>query len=62
MNIFSIYLEKIKEFLIYLEKDKQIIFPDNLNQLSIELPPKNMKGDISCNAALLLSKVNKKNK
>ena len=60
MNIFSIYLEKIKEFLIYLEKDKQIIFPDNLNQLSIELPPKNMKGDISCNAALLLSKVNKK--
>ena len=60
MNIFSIYFEKIKKFLIDLEKDKQIKLPDNLNKLTIELPPKDLQGDISCNAALVLSKINKK--
>ncbi len=60
MNIFSIYFEKIKKFLIDLEKDKQIKLPDNLNKLTIELPPKDLQGDISCNAALVLSKINNK--
>ena len=46
MNIFSIYFEKIKKFLIDLEKDKQIKLPDNLNKLTIELPPKDLQGDI----------------
>ena len=61
MNIFSIYLEKIKEFLIDLEKHEQIKLSDNLNNLTIELTPKNLQGDISCNAALILSKTNNKN-
>ena len=60
MNIFSIYLEKIKKFLIDLDKDKKIKLPDNLNKLTIELPPKDQQGDISCNAALVLSKANNK--
>jgi arginyl-tRNA synthetase len=60
MNIFSIYLEKIKEFLIDLEKHKQIKLSDNLNNLTIELAPKDLQGDISCNAALILSKTNNK--
>ena len=60
MNIFSIYLEKIKEFLIDLEKHKRIKLFDNLNNLTIELTPKDLQGDISCNAALILSKVNNK--
>jgi len=60
MNIFSIYLEKIKEFLIDLEKHEQLILSDNLNNLTIELTPKNLQGDISCNAALILSKTNNK--
>ena len=60
MNIFSIYLEKIREFLINLEKDKQIKLSDNLNNLTIELTPKDLQGDISCNAALVLSKTNNK--
>ena len=60
MNIFSIYFEKIKKFLIDLEKDKQIKLSDNLNKLTIELPPKDLRGDISCNAALVLSKTNNK--
>ncbi len=60
MNIFSIYLEKIKQLLIELEKSKKIILPNNLNNLTIELPPKDLEGDISCNAALVLSKANNK--
>ena len=60
MNIFSIYFEKIRKFLIDLEKDKQIKLSDNLNKLTIELPPKDLQGDISCNAALVLSKINNK--
>ena len=46
MNIFPIYYEKIKKFLIDLEKNKQIILSDNLNKLTIELPPKDLQGDI----------------
>ena len=60
MNIFSIYLEKIKEFLIDLEKHEQMKLSDNLNNLTIELTPKDLQGDISCNAALILSKTNNK--
>ena len=60
MNIFSIYSGKIREFLINLEKDKQIKLFDNLNNLTIELTPKGLQGDISCNAALVLSKTNNK--
>jgi len=60
MNVFSIYLEKIKEFLIDLEKHEQMKLSDNLNNLTIELTPKDLQGDISCNAALILSKINNK--
>ena len=60
MNIFSIYSKKIKEYLIDLEKIKQIKLSDNLNNLTIELPPRDLQGDISCNAALILAKINNK--
>ena len=60
MNIFSIYLEKIRNFLIDLEKNKKIILSDSLSNLTIELTPENLQGDISCNAALVLSKKNNK--
>lgn len=60
MNIFSIYSNKIKEFLFDLEINNKLKLSDNLNNLIIELPPKDLKGDISCNAALILSKVNEK--
>jgi len=60
MNIFSDYLYKIKKLLKILEKDRKIVLANNLDNLTIELPPSNHQGDISCNAALILSKVNKK--
>ena len=34
MNIFTIYLEKIKKFLIDLEKNKKIKLSNNLNNLT----------------------------
>ena len=58
MNVFSIYSGKIKNFLIDLEKNKKLKLPENLNNLIIELPPRDLKGDISCNAAMILSKAN----
>ena len=55
MNIFSDYLSKIKKLLLILEKNKKIILPKNLEGLTVELPPKNLAGDISTNIALFLS-------
>ena len=60
MNVFSIYLDKIKDFLTDLEKKKELKLPGNLDNLITELPPRDLKGDISCNAAMILSKVNEK--
>ena len=60
MNIFIDYLKKIKKSLKNLEKNKLIILPKDLENLTVELPPKELEGDISCNAALILSKINKK--
>ena len=34
---------------------------DELKNLTVELPPKNQNADISCNAAMVLSKINKNN-
>jgi len=59
MNIFSDYKKKIFNCLNDLKKKKIIIFSDELKDLTIEPPPKKQNADISCNAAMLLSKTNK---
>ena len=43
-----------------MEKKKIIDLPDNLKGLIVELPPKEHKGDMSCNVAMILAKFNKK--
>ena len=58
MNLFADYQKRIFNSLKYLEKEKKIKVPTSLKNLTIELPPKNQEGDISCNAAMLLSKPN----
>ena len=58
MNLFSEYQIKIFKVLKSLEKKKLIKIPSNLKGINIELPPKNQKADISCNAAMILAKVN----
>ena len=34
--------------------------PESINNLTVELPPKNNEGSISCNAAMILAKFNQK--
>tara|TARA_B100000579_G_scaffold166576_1_gene135389 strand:+ start:2521 stop:4254 length:1734 start_codon:yes stop_codon:yes gene_type:complete len=59
MNIFEIYLEKIKNIIIKLSKENQIVIPDDLNAINVDIPPAQFKCDISTNVALVLSKINK---
>ena len=61
MNIFSQYTVKIKKLLNDLKKKGKIILPNNLDGIFVDIPPKNFLGDISCNVAMILSKINKKN-
>ena len=58
MNIFLYYQTKIFSCLKNLEKKKVIKIPKNFKNITLELPPKNQSGAISCNAALVLAKHN----
>ena len=60
MNLFLNYHEKFSSYLKKLEKNKIINLPANIKNLTVELPPKNTKGSISCNAAMILAKPNQK--
>tara|TARA_B100000900_G_scaffold415409_1_gene445192 strand:+ start:1595 stop:3319 length:1725 start_codon:yes stop_codon:yes gene_type:complete len=60
MNIFELYLDKIKSIIIDLGKENKIYIPDNLDGLNAEIPPPKFDCDISTNAAMFLSKINKK--
>ena len=60
MNIFDIYLNKIKTLLKKLENDKLINLPYTLNGINVDIPPPNFDCDISTNVAMVLSKINKK--
>ena len=58
MNLFLEYQERISKILKKLEKKKLIKIPSK-PYLTVELPPRNQKADISCNAAMILAKLNK---
>ncbi len=58
MNLFLDYQIEIFKHIKNLEKKNVIKIPSNIESFSIELPPKNQKGDLSCNAAMILSKIN----
>ena len=60
MNIFDIYLNKIRELIIKLNKNGSIEIPDSLNGINVDIPPPQLNYDISTNAAMILSKINKK--
>ncbi len=60
MNLLTDFQKKIEIFLGDLEKKENLILPENFRNLKVELPPKNQKGDLACNAAMLLSKINDK--
>ena len=60
MNIFEIYLDKIKKILLDLSKQGNLIIPEELNGLTAEIPPPKFNSDISTNVAMVLSKINEK--
>ena len=60
MNLFFDYQKKFINYLQFLQKKKLIILPRNINSLRVDLPPKGNNGDISYNAAMILSKINNK--
>ena len=60
MNIFDIYLEKIKKLITKLNKDGLIELPDSLVGINVSIPPAHFDYDISTNVSMVLSKINKK--
>ena len=58
MNLFLDYQKKIFNSLKSLEKKNLIHIPSQLKSFTVELPPKSQRADISCNAAMILAKVN----
>ena len=60
MNIFDLYLDKIKELLKELNKEGLIELPESLDGINVDIPPANFKCDMSSNVAMVLSKSNKK--
>ena len=61
MNIFSEYTIKIKKLVNNLKNKGKIDLPSNLDSVIVDIPPKKFLGDISCNVAMIISKINKKN-
>ena len=60
MNIFDIYLDKIRSIIADLNKKGDLVIPENLNGINAEIPPSKFDCDISTNAAMVLSKLNQK--
>ncbi len=59
MNIFNEYIKKITDLIL---KNKEFLNLDNLNNFKgivVESPPPEFDFDLSCNAGLLLGKINK---
>ena len=60
MNIFDIYLDRIKDLIIKLKEDALIELPESLNGINVDVPPPKYDCDISTNVSMVLSKINKK--
>ena len=61
MNIFDIYLDKINFILNKCKKNNQIIVPENISGINVDIPPDKLDADISTNVAMVLAKPNNKN-
>ena len=59
MNIFELYLDKIKSVIVDLNKNNELEIPENFNGINAEIPPPKFDCDISTNVAMVLSKINK---
>ena len=60
MNIFELYLDKIKTIIIDLSKKGELNIPESFNGINAEIAPAKFDCDISTNVAMVLSKLNNK--
>ena len=60
MNIFDQYLDKIRNILLDLSKNGNIVLPEKMDGITAEIPPAKFNSDISTNVAMVLSKANNK--
>ncbi len=60
MNIFELYLDKIKSIITDLNKKGDLLIPETFNGINAEIPPPKFDCDISTNVAMVLSKLNQK--
>ena len=60
MNIFDLYLDKIKILIKKLNEEGLLELPETLKGINADIPPANFDFDISTNVAMVLSKANKK--
>ena len=60
MNIFDVYLNKIKNLIIKLNKNGILEVPESLNGINVDSTPPNIDFDVSTNVSMVLSKVNNK--
>ena len=61
MNIFENILDEIKKILKSEKNKNNIILPKKLENINVEVPPKDFNCDLSTNLAMVLSKLNNKN-
>ncbi len=61
MNIFETYLSKISKVILDNKKNLKLIILENLNDISLEVPPEHFNYDLSSNVSLVLAKTNKLN-
>ena len=59
MNLFLDYQKKIFNCVRTLEKKRIIQIPPKIKSFTVELPPKNQRAHMSCNAAMILARTNK---
>ena len=58
MNIFDIYLDKIKKIVIDQNKKGLLKLPEKLDSINVDIPPKQFDCDISTNVSMVLAKIN----
>ena len=61
MNIFEHHLKEIQDLISINKSQLSLKNIDNLNRVSLEIPPAQFNYDLSCNIAMVLGKSNKLN-
>ena len=59
MNIFEFHLKEIKDLVLKYQSQLDLNQIDNLENISLEIPPAQFNYDLSCNIAMILGKSNR---